>query len=127
MLLLVRFSHPAGVMELADVPDSKSGGSNTVRVRPPPPAPARFLRAFIFRKFPPIFPLSIDKSNKYAIISTETTIQPERIDKMLYTLLTANPMTGQQIDYTLVIISGVAVVACIAAGIIAKIVKNKKK
>ena len=25
----------AGVMELADVPDSKSGGSDTVRVRPP--------------------------------------------------------------------------------------------
>ncbi|MGN0657139.1 MAG: hypothetical protein ACI4KR_10120 [Ruminiclostridium sp.] len=46
---------------------------------------------------------------------------------MLYALLTANPMTGQQIDYTLVIISGVAIVACIAAGIIAKIVKNKKK
>ncbi len=31
----------AGVMELADVPDSKSGGSDTVRVRPPPPAPLR--------------------------------------------------------------------------------------
>ena len=29
----------AGVMELADVTDSKSVGSNTVRVRPPPPAP----------------------------------------------------------------------------------------
>ena len=28
-------------MELADVPDSKSGGSDTVRVRPPPPAPER--------------------------------------------------------------------------------------
>ncbi len=26
-------------MELADVPDSKSGGSDTVRVRPPLPAP----------------------------------------------------------------------------------------
>ena len=26
-------------MELADVTDSKSVGSNTVRVRPPPPAP----------------------------------------------------------------------------------------
>ena len=29
----------AGVMELADVSDSKSDGSDTVRVRPPPPAP----------------------------------------------------------------------------------------
>ena len=29
----------AGVMELADVTDSKSVGSNTVRVRPPPSAP----------------------------------------------------------------------------------------
>ena len=35
--LLLQFH--AGVMELADVPDSKSGGSDTVRVRPPPPAP----------------------------------------------------------------------------------------
>ncbi len=29
----------AGVLELADEVDSKSIGSNTVRVRPPPPAP----------------------------------------------------------------------------------------
>ena len=29
----------AGVVELADAPDSKSGGSDTMRVRPPPPAP----------------------------------------------------------------------------------------
>ncbi len=31
----------AGVMELADVPDSKSGPGDRVRVRPPPPAPTR--------------------------------------------------------------------------------------
>ncbi len=29
----------AGVLELADEADSKSVGSDTVRVRPPPPAP----------------------------------------------------------------------------------------
>ncbi len=32
----------AGVMELADVLDSKSSGSDTVRVRPPPPAPKSY-------------------------------------------------------------------------------------
>ena len=31
----------AGVLELADEVDSKSIGSNTVRVRPPPPAPRK--------------------------------------------------------------------------------------
>ena len=31
----------AGVMELADVTDSKSVGSDTVRVRPPPSAPEK--------------------------------------------------------------------------------------
>ena len=35
----------AGMMELADVPDSKSGGSDTVRVRPPLPAPKNRLHA----------------------------------------------------------------------------------
>ena len=34
-------SHIAGVMELADVLDSKSSGSDTVRVRPPLPAPCK--------------------------------------------------------------------------------------
>ena len=33
------FRIPAGVMELADVPDSKSGGGDTVPVRPRSPAP----------------------------------------------------------------------------------------
>ena len=37
----------AGVMELVDVTDSKSVGSDTVWVRVPPPAPAQ--------KFPPPF------------------------------------------------------------------------
>ena len=31
----------AGVLELADEADSKSVGSDTVRVRPPPPAPKK--------------------------------------------------------------------------------------
>ena len=31
----------AGVLELADEADSKSVGSDTVRVRPPPPAPMK--------------------------------------------------------------------------------------
>ena len=33
-------------MELADVPDSKSGPGNRVRVRPPPPAPKNSNSAF---------------------------------------------------------------------------------
>ena len=41
----------AGVLELADEVDSKSIGGDTVRVRPPPPAPkrrARLTRALLF-------------------------------------------------------------------------------
>ncbi len=36
----------AGVMELADVTDSKSVGSDTVRVRPPPPAPFEYTHKY---------------------------------------------------------------------------------
>lgn len=47
----------AGMMELADVPDSKSGGSDTVRVRPPPSAPKalRKMRGAFFCRFQFIF------------------------------------------------------------------------
>ena len=37
--IIFAFGIPAGVMELADVPDSKSGGGDTVPVRPRSPAP----------------------------------------------------------------------------------------
>ena len=37
--IILAFRIPAGVMELADVPDSKSGGGDTVPVRPRSPAP----------------------------------------------------------------------------------------
>ena len=40
--MVYNFIKYAGMMELADVPDSKSGGSDTVRVRPPLPAPNRY-------------------------------------------------------------------------------------
>ena|GEM_PF-2848902 len=37
--IIVKQKNNAGMMELADVSDSKSDGSDTVRVRPPLPAP----------------------------------------------------------------------------------------
>ena len=50
----------AGMMELADVLDSKSSGSDTVRVRPPLPAPEKKQplsgrqRLFLFNEIIPI-------------------------------------------------------------------------
>ncbi len=37
--IMLEVNKRAGVLELADEADSKSVGSDTVRVRPPPPAP----------------------------------------------------------------------------------------
>ena len=41
MLYCLSYNYYAEVMELADVPDSKSGGSDTVWVQIPPSAPIR--------------------------------------------------------------------------------------
>lgn len=41
----------AGVMELADVLDSKSSPGNRVRVRPPPPAPKKLPKSCGFGSF----------------------------------------------------------------------------
>ena len=49
----------AGVMELADVPDSKSGGSDTVPVRPRSPAPESKLYGLL---------LFFDKLKKQTVI-----------------------------------------------------------
>jgi hypothetical protein len=43
----------AGVAELVDAPDSKSGGGNTMRVQVPPPAPSFFKQAGLgLKRFP---------------------------------------------------------------------------
>ena len=41
--IILEADRRAGVLELADEADSKSVGSDTVRVRPPPPAPNKSL------------------------------------------------------------------------------------
>lgn len=45
----------------------------------------------------------------------------------LISLLAINPATGTSLPIPLLIISGVVLVGCIVAGIIAKVTKNKKK
>ena len=46
----------AGVLELADEVDSKSIGGDTVRVRPPPPAPRKTRQVF------PVWSQTVDKT-----------------------------------------------------------------
>ena len=43
----------------------------------------------------------------------------------MFELLAANPSTGVDMDPTLIIVSGVVVVACIAVGLISKFTKKK--
>ena len=52
LIYVQNFNIFAGVMELADVTDSKSVGSNTVWVRVPPPAPKREAKKDIGDKNP---------------------------------------------------------------------------
>ena len=74
----------AGVMELADVRDSKSRGGDTVRVRPPPPAPnlkplqTQRLQGFPFicNGFPPF--LCILSVNENIIRNTRLSIVENR-------------------------------------------------
>ena len=54
-------------MELADVTDSKSVGGNTVRVRPPPPAPKKE-RTFVYQDKGSFFsmkPAAVGKSRAF--------------------------------------------------------------
>ena len=55
-IISLAFQKCAGMMELADVLDSKSSGSDTVRVRPPLPAPEKStcIRKCFFQLNPPL-------------------------------------------------------------------------
>ena len=56
-------------MELADVLDSKSSGSDTVRVRPPPPAPTK--NALLSTDKGAFFELSVPQAEREVCFASE--------------------------------------------------------